>query len=679
MIPETGSIDARHALVGRAAAWDAETVAEALGARKEGPKQWKARCPFHTDSTASLSISEGAERRVLVHCHAGCDHVFERLVTDGHFGDTAPSRAAREPDAIYKYMDESGALAYEVVRLPGKEFRARRLGELGEWIWNLPPELRLPYRLPELLGAPDDARIFVVEGEKDTDALAARGYVATTNPFGAGKGKWLPQYNQHFAGRHIIIVPDNDEAGREHAEQVHQQLEPVAASVRVMSLKGAVKEKGDVSDLIDAEGVEAFERLLEKLPQPVVNDRPYLRIEDLANRPRRRWLVEGLVPQQGFALLYGDSGVGKTFVAIDMGVRIAAGESAFDRRVVAGLVFYVALEGQSGLCDRVRAVSDDIGVLDVGRLPLAVGRKPLDLSSPESVSDLVSATQRASDDYKTPAALVVIDTLSRAMPGANENSPEDMNRAVNAVARIQKETGAAVLVIHHSGKTVERGARGHSSLRAAVDAELLVSKEARGTYLKVTKQREGADDIKIPFELATKTVPLADGSDTVETRVVRVLQLESTAPKSRLRPGTSLALKALKEALRVSGSVLSVENAERLSIPRGVRVITRDEWTEACRKAGLSTANDEALRKARSRAAKELRDAGMLEDCGDYVWLKPEGHRTPPGQVADSGTGQDSPGPVGRRKGKARASRDRTGHPPIGVSVCPARDSPSII
>ena len=76
-----------------------------------------------------------------------------------------------------------------------------------------------------------DIPIFIVEGEKDADTLAAHGYVATTNPFGAGK--WRSQYNSHFSGRHVIIVPDNDEAGRKHAESVKRQLEPIAASVRV--------------------------------------------------------------------------------------------------------------------------------------------------------------------------------------------------------------------------------------------------------------------------------------------------------------------------------------------------------------------------------------------------------------------------------------------------------------
>ena len=107
-----------------------------------------------------------------------------------------------------------------------------------------------PYRLPEMKRAVHDT-VFIVEGEKDADNLAKHGFVATTNIGGAGN--WKPALNQHFAGKTVYILPDNDEPGAKHAVDVAQHLTGIAASVRIVNLPG-LPEKGDVSDWIEAGG-----------------------------------------------------------------------------------------------------------------------------------------------------------------------------------------------------------------------------------------------------------------------------------------------------------------------------------------------------------------------------------------------------------------------------------------
>ena len=109
--------------------------------------------------------------------------------------------------------------------------------------------------------------------------------------------------------------------------------------------------------------------------------------------------------------------------------------------------------------------------------------------------------------------------MSRAMPAANENSPDEMNRATGA-RTIQEEAGAKVLTVHLSSKTTERGPRGHSSQRAAMDTELLVTKDKSRKYLKVNKQRDGEDQIKCRFELTPAQAPASGHQGTAETRVV---------------------------------------------------------------------------------------------------------------------------------------------------------------
>jgi hypothetical protein len=156
--------------------------------------------------------------------------------------------------ATYDYTDERGTLLYQVVRYDPKDFRQRRPDGKGGWTWSLGDVRRVLYRLPQLVESAADGRpVFIVEGEKDADNLAGLGLVATTCAMGAGK--WRPEYGEALAGRSVVILPDNDEPGRAHAEAVLRALEPVAASVKVLRLAG-LPPKGDVSDWLAAGGTK---------------------------------------------------------------------------------------------------------------------------------------------------------------------------------------------------------------------------------------------------------------------------------------------------------------------------------------------------------------------------------------------------------------------------------------
>lgn len=239
-----------------------------------GPSAWIARCQFHSDRTPSMRVSL-TERGWGYFCY-GCGakgnvirFVQEtrrlsfldacRVLTGGNM--PAPSNALttstrgemprtakdgqrRRIVATYDYFDESGVLLYQAVRLEPKSFRQRQPRPEGGWLWNMTGVRRVLYRLPELLAAPERT-VLVVEGEKDADALAATGRIATTNVGGAGK--WRPEYSEALRGRRVCILPDNDEPGAKHAKQVREALEGVAESVVVKVLLG-LPPHGDVSD-----------------------------------------------------------------------------------------------------------------------------------------------------------------------------------------------------------------------------------------------------------------------------------------------------------------------------------------------------------------------------------------------------------------------------------------------
>ncbi|HYY95221.1 MAG TPA: toprim domain-containing protein, partial [Pyrinomonadaceae bacterium] len=192
----------------------------------------------------------------------------------------AVAKRSKSIAAEYDYVDEHGEVLYQVCRTSPKGFFQRRQDENGNWVYGLsageyaqhPPGdwrtvkddtpasyprhrfdevRRVLYRLPELLEADKSATAFICEGEKDVDALRSLGLIVTTNSGGAGK--WRSEYNEHLRGRNVVILPDNDEPGREHAEHVSKALNGIAASVKVITLPG-LPEKGDVSDWLKAGG-----------------------------------------------------------------------------------------------------------------------------------------------------------------------------------------------------------------------------------------------------------------------------------------------------------------------------------------------------------------------------------------------------------------------------------------
>ena len=151
----------------------------------------------------------------------------------------------------YDYRDETGKLLFQVCRLDPKDFRQRSPVENGGWSWSTKGVRKVLYRLPSVLAAAPDSVVYVVEGEKDVDALSELGLVATCNAGGAGK--WRSDYNAAFRGRDVVVVQDNDDAGRQHTVSVASNLAPVARRVRILELPG-LPDKGDVSDWLAAGG-----------------------------------------------------------------------------------------------------------------------------------------------------------------------------------------------------------------------------------------------------------------------------------------------------------------------------------------------------------------------------------------------------------------------------------------
>ncbi|MDP8243578.1 MAG: DUF3987 domain-containing protein [Candidatus Hinthialibacter antarcticus] len=174
----------------------------------------------------------------------------------------------RSINATYDYKDERGKLLFQVVRYEPKDFRQRRHNGSGGWLWNLNGVKRVLYRLTELLEAPKGETIHIVEGERDVHALVDHDLYATCNPGGAGKWHLIDADSlKVFESRQVVILPDNDKPGIDHAQQVAMSLYGKAASVKIVRLPG-LPPKGDVSDWLDSGGaIDELHRLVDEAPE----------------------------------------------------------------------------------------------------------------------------------------------------------------------------------------------------------------------------------------------------------------------------------------------------------------------------------------------------------------------------------------------------------------------------
>jgi hypothetical protein len=192
-------------------------------------------------------VKEGDDARVLIHCHAGCPTEAVIAELGLRMDDLHPQRDRNDGDGVaYEYETTP---RMRVLRGPNKKFLQQHQSPDGTWTWGTKGITKVPYRLSKLSGVSKGGLVFVCEGEKDADRLSREGLVATTNPGGAGK--FLKSFGPYFDGLSVVVVPDNDEPGRNHAADVATKLSAHAADVKVIQLPD-LPEQGDVSDFLDA-------------------------------------------------------------------------------------------------------------------------------------------------------------------------------------------------------------------------------------------------------------------------------------------------------------------------------------------------------------------------------------------------------------------------------------------
>ncbi len=242
---------------------------------------------------------------------------------------------------------------------------------------------------------------------------------------------------------------------------------------------------------------------------------------DLADSEGAFDFVEDLLTDGAASVIYGASNSGKTFFAIDLGAHVATGRNWQEKEVEQGAVIYIALEGEQGAKNRIKAMQRR-GILPEDA-PFFLCFSPVNLLDPTHPETIKRTIESASDTAGLPVRLIIIDTLARAMAGGDENSGKDMGEAVKTIDAVRKSTGAHVCIIHHCGKNLAKGARGHSSLRAAIDTEIEVIHPQDDKYRTATvvKQRDLAIMTPLVFSLEPVEVGINPRGKPITSCVVK--------------------------------------------------------------------------------------------------------------------------------------------------------------
>lgn len=489
--------------------------------RKTGERQWTACCPAHEDRDPSLSVGEGADGRVLLTCHAGCDYeaIVAALGLENIHRTTNPL-ALENASRVYDYTDERGTVLYKNARYVPKSFRPWSPDGHGGWVMSLPKSVaRVPYHLPLLRAARPDEPVLVVEGEKDVECAEAAGFVATTTIGGAKSfGASATALARQLTRRRVVIVPDSDDPGDRYTQDALQALRPVAAVVAVLRLPGLphTSEHGeDLSDWLGHRGHTAEElrqfvdaalaeapssvpRASQSAPQtdsvkdwqPTIQTASELMDKEL---PPVRWVVQDIIAE-GVTLLGGKAKKGKSTLMLHIAMSVVQGAKALGKLTTERAdVLYLALEdNERRMQRRIRAMLG-MGEKVPAGLHIAYQWLPLDMGGSAALERYLKAHPNTH--------LVIVDTLHhvRTPPRGGGNGYAEDYEACKELLRIAGERQIAIVVLTHLRKAPaedpfdEFNATG--GLLAGVDNALVMRPAGRDGLMEMHRRgREFEDD-----------------------------------------------------------------------------------------------------------------------------------------------------------------------------------------
>ena len=347
--------------------------------------------------------------------------------------------------------------------------------------------------------------------------------------------------------------------------------------------------------------------------------------DDIDTLRPRDYLVKGWLDKGCFSCVYGPSNSGKTFFVVGMALHVAMGWNWHGQRVNQGAVVYIAPDGGYGLRERLQAFKTHYG-LDGKDVPFALLPHPVDLGHGDTDAiEIARLIKQAGEDLHLDISLIIVDTVSRALQGGDDNSPRDMGAFVANCDLICQETGAHILGIHHTGKDENKGMRGSTVLLGAVDTSIEV-KHNQGTDIRVAliaKQRDHAPAPPVAFTLKQVDLGPDEDGDPVTSCVVKPSDKIPPGIKSgkRLSTDQQLALDCLHEVLCEHGRA----HPGNTHVPTSIRCVDSKLWRGRfyARKNPISGNEEqakEAKKRAFIRAFKALLAAEKIGEFEGQVW-----------------------------------------------------------
>ncbi|MBA7531592.1 DNA primase [subsurface metagenome] len=432
---------------------------------KAGQDEFKALCPFHEDTNPSFSFNKNTGQYYCHGCGAKGDifnfyaeynglnikRDFQKVVK-GIANDFGIPLVYKKPEIVktYDYTDPGGKLLFQVCRMEPKSFRQRKPDDKGGWIWKITGVKRVLYRLPEIITATE---VLIVEGEQDADNLSDLGFTATTCPMGAGK--WKTEYSSFLKGKDVVLIPDNDNEGREHMTQVAQGLQGKVKGLKWLDLP-ELKDKGDVSDFIKAS--KDKDQAAEKLAVMIEGASPYkpekerqtsYTAKELMSTefPEPRWAVPEIIPE-GCNILAGKPKMGKSMMCLNLAIAVTTGGKAFGEiDVEKGSVLYLALE-DTGRRLKVR-------LTEMLQGSAAPDNLYIELACPKIENGKLPELDKKMEEIKD-LRLVVIDTLQIIRPahtGKYKTPYAIDSEDIRVIKDLADKHGIAIIIVHHLRKT----------------------------------------------------------------------------------------------------------------------------------------------------------------------------------------------------------------------------------
>lgn len=393
--------------------------------------------------------------------------------------------------------------------------------------------------------------LLVAEGYSTAASLHEATGLPVCVSFNAGNLLPVCQHVRHAYPKARIVVAGDDDHENEFNVGKAKALEAakVIGAEAVLPSFSDPRSRTDFNDLHRLDGIEAVRQQL--LPQGQSEQRlRSMPIAELLALPGYRYRVKPVLPVRGLAAVIGQSGAGKTFLCLDLAMAIARGRPWFGYRVKPCGVVYLAAEGEFGIAQRVLAyVKETAGSAE---MPLEVIPFAVNLLDSESDVQAVLGAWKEAKARMGSAGVLMVDTLSRCMAGGDENSAADMTRFISNLDKMRRAIDGLVLVVHHLGKDVNKGARGHSSFYAALDSCISVTREAQHRSWTAAKARESADGEEFAFDLKSVVLGVDEDGDPITSCVIDPHPLSHRARQVPMPKGSNqkLVLKITKELLQ---------------------------------------------------------------------------------------------------------------------------------